>query len=106
MGSPKGAGLACACDRSIPRGRAQRPATGYSPGVEQNYFQKGFQLKSVVAPVLVANYHSSVVERLKGFDYAAQVGELRLRLAREFGFCYGVDRAVEYAYETRAQFPD
>jgi 4-hydroxy-3-methylbut-2-en-1-yl diphosphate reductase len=73
---------------------------------EQNYFQKGFQLKSVVAPVLVANYHSQVVERLKELGYTAQVGDMRLRLAREFGFCYGVDRAVEYAYETRAKFPD
>src|SRR5437660_1642609 len=27
-------------------------------------------------------------------------------LAREFGFCYGVDRAVEYAYETRTKFPE
>jgi 4-hydroxy-3-methylbut-2-en-1-yl diphosphate reductase len=71
-----------------------------------NYFQKGFQLKSVVAPVLVANYHSQVVERLKEFGYAARAGDMRLRLAREFGFCYGVDRAVEYAYETRAKFPD
>src|SRR5688572_16793423 len=73
---------------------------------EQKYFQKGFQLKSVVGPVLTANYHSAVVERLKEYGYAAQAGDMRLRLAREFGFCYGVDRAVEYAYETRAQFPD
>ena len=29
-----------------------------------------------------------------------------MRLAREFGFCYGVERAVEYAYQTRAKFPD
>src|SRR5687767_9517104 len=73
---------------------------------EQKYFQKGFQLKAVVGPVLVANYHSTVVERLKEYGYAAQAGDVRLRLAREFGFCYGVDRAVEYAYETRAKFPD
>src|SRR5688572_19246368 len=73
---------------------------------EQKYFQKGFQLKTVVGPVLAANYHSAVVERLKEFGYAAQAGDVRLRLAREFGFCYGVDRAVEYAYETREKFPD
>jgi len=74
--------------------------------VESKYFQKGFQLKSVVSPVLEANYHSGVVERLKEFGYAAQAGDLKLRLAREFGFCYGVDRAVEYAYQTRERFPD
>src|SRR5262245_12769374 len=37
---------------------------------------------------------------------AARAGELVLKLAREFGFCYGVDRAVEYAYETRERFPE
>ncbi|HVE79660.1 MAG TPA: 4-hydroxy-3-methylbut-2-enyl diphosphate reductase, partial [Gemmatimonadaceae bacterium] len=29
-----------------------------------------------------------------------------VRLAREFGFCYGVERAVDYAYQTRAKFPE
>jgi 4-hydroxy-3-methylbut-2-enyl diphosphate reductase len=31
---------------------------------------------------------------------------LTIRLAREFGNCYGVDRAVQYAYETRKRFPE
>ncbi len=73
---------------------------------EATYFQKGFKLKAVVGPILQANYHSQVVEQLKAFGYAARAGDVTLRLAREFGFCYGVDRAVEYAYETRQQFPD
>ncbi len=33
-------------------------------------------------------------------------GRVKLFLAEEFGFCYGVDRAIDYAYQTRAQFPD
>jgi 4-hydroxy-3-methylbut-2-en-1-yl diphosphate reductase len=74
--------------------------------VTQTYFQKGFGLKKAVGPVLSANYASGVVDRLKQLDYAARAGDLVLLLAREFGFCYGVDRAVEYAYETRQQFPD
>ncbi len=73
---------------------------------QQTYFQKGFNLRAEVKPVLQQNYFSAVVQRLKELDYDARVGNLRLRLAREFGFCYGVDRAVEYAYETRAKFPD
>ena len=75
-------------------------------GSEQTYFQKGFNLKAVVRPVLAQSYHSQVVERLKELGYAARAGEVRIKLAREFGFCYGVDRAVEYAYEAREQFPD
>ncbi len=75
-------------------------------GSEQTYFQKGFNLKAAVRPVLAQSYHSQVVERLKELGYAARAGEVKIKLAREFGFCYGVDRAVEYAYEAREQFPD
>jgi 4-hydroxy-3-methylbut-2-enyl diphosphate reductase len=69
------------------------------------YFQKGFGLKAAVGPVLAESYGSAVVERIKALGYAARAGDVVVRLAREFGFCYGVDRAVEYAYETRQQFP-
>ena len=34
------------------------------------------------------------------------VGDTTIRLAEEFGFCYGVERAVDYAYQTRERFPD
>ena len=74
--------------------------------MSQTYFQKGFGLKAAVGPVLAVSYGSAVVERIKALGYAARAGDIEVRLAREFGFCYGVDRAVEYAYETRQQFPD
>jgi len=73
---------------------------------EETYFQKGLGLKAAVAPALAQSYHSRVVERVKELGYAVRAGDLTLKLAREFGFCYGVDRAVEYAYETRERFPD
>ncbi len=72
----------------------------------QTYFRKGFNLKAAVRPVLAQSYDSQVVERLKELGYVARAGDVRIKLAREFGFCYGVDRAVEYAYETREKFPD
>ena len=72
----------------------------------QTYFQKGLGLKAEVAPLLDRDYGSSVVARIKELGYAAEAGGLVLRLAREFGFCYGVDRAIEYAYEAKKRFPD
>jgi 4-hydroxy-3-methylbut-2-en-1-yl diphosphate reductase len=74
--------------------------------VSETYFQKGFGLKATVGPVLSQNYASAVVDRLRALGHGARAGDVTLKLAREFGFCYGVDRAVEYAYETRQQFPD
>src|SRR6185369_2501254 len=44
--------------------------------------------------------------RIKGDGYRFTSGRLTLHLAREFGFCYGVDRAVDYAYQARTRFPD
>jgi len=74
--------------------------------MENTYFRKGFGLKNEIAGRLTADYHSAIVEALKANDYCLKAGVLTFRLAREFGFCYGVDRAVEYAYETRTKFPD
>ncbi len=74
--------------------------------MENTYFRKGFGLKVAIEETLTRDYHSGLVERLKANGYSLGVGRLTFRLAREFGFCYGVDRAVDYAYETRAKFPD
>jgi len=69
-------------------------------------FRKGLDLKHEVAHVLAESYHSALVETVKASDYRFHSGRLTLHLAREFGFCYGVDRAVDYAYQTRRRFPD
>ena len=74
--------------------------------MEQTYFRKGFGLKGAIEGALTADYHSRVVDAIRASGYALDIGELTFRLAGEFGFCYGVDRAVEYAYETRTKFPD
>ena len=69
-------------------------------------FRKGLDLKHAVAGMLAENYHSALVERIKAEDFTYRAGRLTVHLAREFGFCYGVDRAVDYAYQTRERFPD
>lgn len=74
--------------------------------MEQTYFRKGFGLKGEVRPLIDAEYHSSLVEQIRARGYQDVFGDVTVRLAEEFGFCYGVDRAVDYAYETRHKFPD
>ena len=74
--------------------------------MDPRYTRKGFGLKAAITPDLLADYASRVVDTMRDNGYRLELGSLTLRLAREFGFCYGVDRAVEYAYETRSKFPD
>ncbi|MCC7007630.1 MAG: 4-hydroxy-3-methylbut-2-enyl diphosphate reductase [Acidobacteria bacterium] len=69
-------------------------------------FRKGLNLKDEVAGDLAAAYHSQIVETVQANGFLHERGRLTLHLAREFGFCYGVDRAVDYAYQTRRRFPD
>src|SRR5450432_3437037 len=70
------------------------------------YFRKGFGLKADVQATLATDYSGRLVDLLQTRGYALTAGDTTLRLAREFGFCYGVERAVEYAYQTRTKFPD
>ncbi|HTE21357.1 MAG TPA: 4-hydroxy-3-methylbut-2-enyl diphosphate reductase, partial [Armatimonadota bacterium] len=83
--------------------------THASVPLESNYFRRGFGLRKEIEPLIRSEYHSGLVDRIRARGYRDEfgAGERRIvvRLAEEFGFCYGVDRAVEYAYETRTQFP-
>ncbi len=72
----------------------------------KTYFRTGLGLKRAILPVLEGEYHSRVVDWLIQNGYRASAGGLTIRLAEEFGYCYGVDRAVQYAYEARHKFPD
>jgi 4-hydroxy-3-methylbut-2-enyl diphosphate reductase len=76
----------------------------------ETYFRRGFGLSKEVEPLVQAEYHSALVTRIREAGNVETFGEgasaVTVRLADSFGFCYGVDRAVDYAYQTRAQFPD
>jgi 4-hydroxy-3-methylbut-2-enyl diphosphate reductase len=70
------------------------------------YFRKGFGLKSEIQSELDSDYTGHLVDLLKAQEYTLTAGDVTIRLAKEFGFCYGVERAVEYAYQARKKFPD
>ena len=69
-------------------------------------FRASFGLKGIVQHQLDQSYHSPLIEKIRVAGYSLKTGRLEIHLAKEFGFCYGVERAVEYAYETRARFPE
>lgn len=73
---------------------------------DSTYFRKGFGLKGEIERILTADYYSGLITAFKANGNTLTAGPLTLRLAKEFGFCYGVDRAVEYAYEARTKFPE
>ena len=52
------------------------------------------------------HYHSSLVERVRAMGSVLVSGNTTLRLAKQFGFCYGVERAIDLAYAARKVFPE
>jgi len=67
-------------------------------------YRKGLALGEAVAGDLARDYHSALVDRMRENGFVHRSGRLTVHLAREFGFCYGVDRAVDYAYQARKRF--
>src|ERR1035437_1722972 len=76
------------------------------PDEPATYFRKGFGLKADVQDDLSGDYNGRLVDTLREQDYTLVVDDVTIRLAKEFGFCYGVERAVESAYQTRRKFPN
>jgi 4-hydroxy-3-methylbut-2-enyl diphosphate reductase len=81
------------------------PAPAFPVG-DERYFRRGLGMKKEIQPVLRSEYGSALVHLIRENEYELRVGRIHFRLAKSFGFCYGVDRAVEYAYESRQKFPD
>ena len=52
------------------------------------------------------HYRSTLVEGLRAKGSVIQIGNTTVRLARDFGFCYGVERAIDLAYAARRVFAD
>ena len=59
-----------------------------------------------VAAEVAIHFHSTIVETLRDKGGKMTVGNTTLLLAEQFGFCYGVERAIDLAYASRKVFPD
>src|SRR5207248_11494818 len=52
------------------------------------------------------HYRSDIVDKIRRAGGIICVGETTVRLAKQFGFCYGVERAIDLAYAARKVFTD
>ena len=59
-----------------------------------------------VSAEVAIHFHSTIVEKLRDRGGRITVGNTTVLLAEQFGFCYGVERAIDLAYASRRVFPD
>jgi 4-hydroxy-3-methylbut-2-en-1-yl diphosphate reductase len=69
------------------------------------YHRKGFGHGEAVAETLQSEYNSPLIQQIRDNNYRITNGNVTISLAKSFGFCWGVERAVAMAYETRTHFP-
>src|SRR6185295_1849444 len=63
-------------------------------------------MEAVQAQVM-SHYRSDLVDYIRKHGYVlAADGTMTVKLAKEFGFCYGVERAIDLAYAARKVFPE
>ena len=72
----------------------------------ERYNRRGFGRAEEVAESLEQAYQSGLIGTIRDNDYKFSHGRLNIRLAEAFGFCWGVERAVAMAYETRKHYPE
>ncbi|KAL9414964.1 hypothetical protein AB3S75_043268 [Citrus x aurantiifolia] len=71
-----------------------------------NYNRRGFGHKEETLELMNQEYTSDIIKKLKENGYEYTWGNVKVKLAEAYGFCWGVERAVQIAYEARKQFPE
>ncbi|TVU45235.1 hypothetical protein EJB05_04713 [Eragrostis curvula] len=105
------------CDASPPASSSSSAAASLDPDFDKkafrhnltrsdNYNRKGFGHKKETLELMSQEYTSDVIKTLKENGNTYTWGPVTVKLAEAYGFCWGVERAVQIAYEARKQFPD
>jgi 4-hydroxy-3-methylbut-2-enyl diphosphate reductase len=71
-----------------------------------NYNRNGFGYKEEMLAKMSQEYTSDLITKLKENNNEYTVGDVTISLAKSYGFCWGVERAVQMAYEARKHYPD
>src|SRR6266571_5976090 len=77
-----------------------------APSAPQKVNLRRPDVMEAVQAQVVAHYRSELVDRIRALGGILSAdGRLTIKLAKEFGFCYGVTRAIDLAYAARKVFP-
>ena len=76
-----------------------------APTVPQKINLRRPDVMAAVQAQVLSHYRSDLVERIRASGLSLSAGDLTIRLAKQFGFCYGVERAIDLAYAARKVFP-
>jgi 4-hydroxy-3-methylbut-2-enyl diphosphate reductase len=80
------------------------PETATAPARPARVNLRRPDIMEAVREQVEQHYRSQIVEKLRQRGGVLEGGGLRVRLAKEFGFCYGVERAIDLAYAARKVF--
>ncbi|HEV8185213.1 MAG TPA: 4-hydroxy-3-methylbut-2-enyl diphosphate reductase [Chthoniobacterales bacterium] len=64
------------------------------------------EVMTAVQEQVEAHYRSDIVDKIRRNGGILTVGDVTVRLAKQFGFCYGVERAIDLAYAAGKVFKD
>src|SRR5206468_6934281 len=77
-----------------------------APAAPQKINLRRPDVMAAVQAQVLSHYRSGLVERIRASGHILSAGDLTIKLAKEFGFCYGVERAIDLAYAARRPYPD
>jgi len=76
-----------------------------APAAPQKVNLRRPDVMEAVQALVVSHYRSHLVDRIRAGGGVIRADGLTIKLAKEFGFCYGVERAIDLAYAARNYFP-
>ncbi|MBI3877180.1 MAG: 4-hydroxy-3-methylbut-2-enyl diphosphate reductase, partial [Verrucomicrobia bacterium] len=80
-------------------------STLVAPSAPQKINLRRPDVMTAVQAQVESHYRSQLVEHLRAQGHVIHANGLTIKLAKEFGFCYGVERAIDLAYAARKSFP-
>src|SRR5678815_5280688 len=77
-----------------------------APAAPQKINLRRPDIMAAVQAQALSHYRSDLVERIRDNGHILSAGDLTIKLAKQFGFCYGVERAIDLAYAARKVYPE